>query len=224
MAGSLELAGVTGLMKSLSAGPYLRFLESTWPGATNEQVEYEAFFGTPGGLTPEDRLRYLERRLPPKNSPLLRETLLEIRRRFEEDGPFDCILGHSEGAVIAATFVIESLKNSATGSKVVLPKCAVFMNGGAPHTGDGKGWLVADECGQLITIPTCHIMAHNDAVADDAVALYHICEEDLASIVDHGRGHAIPKDTKSCKLIVQAIRDLINRARDGARNAEVAYA
>lgn len=213
MAGSVELAEVAGFGGSFVSAPHLRFLESAWPGATDEQLR-SAVSGAPGGLTPEDTLRYLERRLPSKTSRLLQDVLLDIRRRFEEEGPFDCILGHSDGAVIAATFVVGRLNESAEGNKMVVPKCAVFLNGAAPHTADGKGWLLADECGRLITIPTCHVVAWNDALVDQSIALYHLCEEDLASIVDHGRGHAIPRDDKSCKLIVRAIRDLVERTGD----------
>lgn len=210
MAGSVKLAESAGLEGYYGPAPHLRFLESGWPGATDEQLS-EAFVGAPDGLTPEDKMRYLERRLPPKISHLLQGVLLDIHRKFEEEGPFDCILGHSEGAIIAATFVIDSLKKRAEGNPIVPPKCAVFINGSFPHRADGKGWLFADECGQLITIPTCHIMAYNDALADQAVGLYHLCDEDLANIVDHGRGHAIPRDDKSCKLMLKAIRDLMDR-------------
>ena len=207
MAGSVELAA--SLEGYYGPAPHLRFLESSWPGTTDDQL-YEAVRGAPGGLTPEDTLRYLERHLPPKKSTLLQDVLLDIQRKFDEEGPFDCILGHSEGAVIAATFVIDRLKKSAEGNA---PKCAVFMNGAVPHTADGKGWLLADECGQLITIPTCHVLAYNDALVDQAVALYHLCDGDLADVVDHGRGHAIPRDDKSWKLMVKAIRSLMDRTR-----------
>lgn len=216
MAGSVELAEFAGLQ----GAPHLRFLESAWPGATDEQLN-EALRATPGGLTPEDQQRYLERRLPPKISHLLPDVLLEIHRVFKEDGPFDCILGHSEGAVIAATFVVESLKKNVEGNNMVPPKCAVFMNGTVPYAADGNGWLLADECGQVITIPTCHITAHNDAMPDQAVALYHLCDEDLASIWDHGRGHAIPRDDKSCKLMIRAIRDLIGLTNQLAKVEDV---
>ncbi len=210
MAGSVELAQSAGSRGYFGPAPNPRFLESSWPGGTDEQLQ-EAVRDAPDGLTPEDKYRYLERRLPPKESHLLAPVLLDIQRKFEEEGPFDCILGHSEGAVIAATFVVHSITGSAEGKSIVPPKCAVFMNGAVPHTADGKGWILADECGRLITIPTCHVLAYNDAMADQAVALYHLCNEDVATMVDHGRGHAIPRDARSCGLMIRAIRDLVER-------------
>lgn len=209
----MELAESEGLKASYGPAPHFRFLESLWPGATDQQIS-EAAAGAPGGLTYEDKLRYLERRLPPKTSALLQDVLLSLHRKFEEEGPFDCILGHSEGAVIAATFVIDRLQKSVEANKMVTPRCAVFFNGRSPHTADGKGWVLADESGPLITIPTCHILAYNDPTADGAVALYRLCDDESATVVDHGRGHAIPKDAKSCKLIIRAIRDLMDRTGD----------
>lgn len=216
MAGSVKLVATPGLEAYYGPAPHVRFLESAWPGTTDDQL-YEAIRGGPRGMAPEDFQRYLERRLPPKISHLLPDVLVEVQRKFEEEGPFDCILGHSEGAVIAATYVVASLKKSAGGNNNmvrVAPKCAVFMNGTTPHTADGKGWLRADECGQVISIPTCHITAHNDVMADQAVALYHLCNDDLADIVDHGRGHMIPRDEKSSKLMLRGIRDLMERTKD----------
>lgn len=216
MVGLIEVASCAGLEETFGPAPHLRFLESTWPGATQEQL-HEAIAGAPDGLRPEDMQRYLEHHLPPKVSLVLPDVLLDIERRFEEEGPFDCILGHSEGAIIAATFVAHSLKKRAEGKKVIVPKCAVFMNGATPHKADGKGWLLADECGQVISIPTCHIIACNNALANGAVALYHLCDGDVATMVDHGRGHTIPRDDKSCKLICRSIRDMMERTKDLAK-------
>ena len=211
MAGSVELAQSTGSKAYFGPAPHLRFLESSRPGATDEQL-HETARHAPEGLTPEDQYRYVERRLPPKESHLLARVMSDIQRKFEEEGPFDCMLGHSEGASIAATFLVHGTAGSAPGKGgIVPPKCAVFMNGAVPHTADGKGWLLADECGVLIRIPTCHVVAYNDAMVDQAVALYHLCDEEVAVMVDHGRGHAIPRDARSCRLMVRAIRDMMER-------------
>ena len=207
----MELDYSRGMEDYLGPGPHLRFLESTWPGASDLQV-YEVLRGAPLGLTPEEKHRYLEHHLPPQTSPIFQDVLLEIRRVFDEEGPFDCMLGHSEGAAIAATFVIDCLNKAAREKKMVKPKCAVFMSGTFPYAMNGKGRISSDECGQLITIPTCHILGYNDALVDQSVGLFHLCEEDVATMIDHGRGHAIPKDPKTWRMMISAIRSLIARA------------
>ena len=215
MAGSVELAESADLEGYYGLAPHLCFLESFWPGATDQQL-YEAVRDAPSGLTPEEKMRYIERRLPRSEPHLLQGVLLDIRRRFVEEGPFDCILGYSEGALVAATFLIDILKKAAKGNSVIPPRCAVFMNGATPYDVDGKGRFLADKCGQVITIPTCHILAYNDTMAFSSVTLYHLCNEELASMVDHGRGHSIPRDARSSKRIAAAIQDLVERTEDAA--------
>ena len=218
MAGSVELAEATGLEGSEGLAPYLRFFESSWPGATDAQL-HEALRDVPKALTPEDKLRYLARRLPWTESPVCQDVLLSIHRKSVEEGPFDCILGYSEGAIAAATFLVDSLKKCAAGDAIVPPKCAVFINGSTPFNPNGKEYLHADECGQLITIPTCHILAYNDPLVFSSVAMYHLCDEELASMLDHGRGHSIPQDQKSITSMTTAIRDLVGRT-EGMLNGE----
>ena len=211
MAGSVELPDSWGMEEYFGPGPHLRFLESSWPGASDQQL-YEVLRRAPLGLTPEEKHRYLERHLPPKTSLVFKDMLLGIHRVFDDEGPFDCVLGHSEGAAVAATFIIDCLNNATAGKNVVKPKYAVFISGSLPYAINGQGRLSADECGQLITIPTCHILGYNDVLVDQAVGLFHLCKEELATMVDHGRGHAIPKDAKSWRLIISCIRELMARA------------
>lgn len=121
-------------------------------------------------------------------------------------------MGHSEGAIVAATFVVEHLRRVSEGTVPDMLKCAVFMSGGAPLTADGKGIYLADNYGTLITMPTCHILGYNDTMIDTAIALYHLCDEESATIVDHGKGHMIPHDAKSSRYMINGIRELIARA------------
>ena len=207
----MELPHSRGMEEYFGPGPHLRFLESSWPGASDQQV-YETLGRAPSGLTPEEKHRYLERHLPPKTSLIFQDVLLGIHRVFDNEGPFDCLLGHSEGAAIAATFIIDCLKEAAEVKNMAKPKYAVFMSGALPYAMNGKGRLSADECGQLITIPTCHILGYNDVLVDQAVGLFHLCKEEVATMVDHGRGHAIPKDPRSWRVIISGIRELIARA------------
>ena len=216
MAGSVKLANSEELEGHYGLAPHLRFLESSWPGATDQQLN-DALRGAPSGMTPEEKIRYLERRLPRSGVPLLQEIILGIHRKFVEEGPFDCILGYSEGAAIAATFVVDSLTKFAAGDNIGTPRCAVFLNGCPPMSMDQKNdSLLADKDGQVITIPTCHILAHNDVMAYASTALYHLCDEELAMVLDHGRGHSLPRDIKTCKLVTAAIRDPVDRTENAA--------
>lgn len=67
IAGSVELPDSRGMEEYFGSGPHLRFLESSWPGASDQQL-YEVLERAPLGLTPEEKHRYLKRHLLSKTS------------------------------------------------------------------------------------------------------------------------------------------------------------
>ena len=190
--------------------PHFQFLDPALLGMTEDEIR-NVIWDTPRYLTPEQQLQHLRHsiRARAKGADAIRQVLDRIYRIMDEEGPFDGILGNSEGATVAATFLVDYLQKVAKNEREPELRCAVFISGGAPFTADGKDVLLADEKGQLITIPTCHIIGWNDSVIDGSVALYHLCDEDSAFIVDHGKGHMVPHDEDSCKIMVKGIRDLI---------------
>ena len=177
-------------------------------GATEEEIR-NAVWETPRYFTPEQKYHQFRHSVESKGTEAIQQVLDRIYRILDEEGPFDGIIGNSEGATIAATFLIDYLQRVAKKNRQADLKCAVFMSGGAPFTADGKDVLLADEHGQVITIPTCHIIGWNDSVVDGAIALYHLCNEDSATVVDHGKGHMVPHDEASSRIMVKGIRDLI---------------
>ena len=207
-----------GFEEFFGAPPHLRFLDSALLGVTEEEFQH-AVLQLPQYLTPEQKHRSIRNCIRPKGTEAIEQFFDRIHRIADED-PFDGILGNSEGATMAATFLVDYLRKIASKERDPFLRCAVFMSGGAPYTADGKGVLLADEHGQVINIPTCHIIGYNDSFIDNAIALYHLCEEDSATIVDHGKGHMIPYDEKSSKIMIRAIRKLIascstSSSRDG---------
>lgn len=168
-----------------------------------------AVWTTPRYFTPEQKHHHLRHSIQSKGTEAIRQVLDRIYRIMDEEGPFDGIMGNSEGATVAASFLIDYLQKVANHEREPQLKCGVFMSGGAPYTADGRGVYLADVHGQMITIPTCHIIGYNDSLIDSAITLYHLCEEDSATIVDHGKGHMVPHDEKSSKLMIKGIRDII---------------
>ena len=116
---------------------------------------------------------------------------------------------------MAGTFTIDHLRRCAR-NKVQRPllRCAGFISGGPPTFGKGSGFFPADEVGQMITVPTCHIMAYNDALIDGVLGLYHLCDQASATMVDHGREHLVARDPRSSKMIIKGVRDLIGRVKN----------
>ena len=200
----------TGFEEFVGSPPHLRFLDVALSGMTEDEIR-QVVWDTPRYFTPEQKFQHLRQsmRAGGKGTDAIRQVLDRIYRIMDEEGPFDGILGNSEGATVGATFLIDYLQKVAKNEHKPDLRCAVFISGGPPYTADGKDVILAGEDGPIITIPTCHIIGWNDTVIDGSVALYHLCDEDLATIVDHGKGHMVPHDEKSSGIMAKGMRDLI---------------
>lgn len=76
---------------------------------------------------------------------------------MEKDGPFDGIIGYSEGATVAATLLLHEQKRYETMGIPPMFKCALFFAGWPPMTPEFDSIVLADESDLMINIPTCHI-------------------------------------------------------------------
>jgi hypothetical protein len=65
--------------------------------------------------------------------------------------------------------------------------------------------LLADECEDIVDVPTCHIVGCNDPYIQGAMALYGMCDEDTATLFDHGKGHTVPRDAKTVQELASVI-------------------
>lgn len=74
--------------------------------------------------------------------------------------------------------------------------------------------LLADECDDVIDIPTCHVVGCHDPYIDGAMALYNLCEDDTAELFDHGKGHTVPRDTVTLGELSGAVMRLIERVNN----------
>jgi hypothetical protein len=76
---------------------------------------------------------------------------------MEADGPFDGIIGYSEGATVAATLLLHEQRRLETHGIPPMFKCALFFAGWPPMTPELDTIVLEDESDLTITIPTCHI-------------------------------------------------------------------
>lgn len=125
------------------------------------------------------------------------------------------ILGYSEGATTAATLILEERRRRELDGKPRRIKYGIFFAGWPPVQVDGEHvrCLLADECEDIIDIPTCHIVGCNDPYIHGAMALYAMCDEDTAVLFDHGKGHTVPRDPRTVQELAEAIDSTLDRAR-----------
>jgi hypothetical protein len=177
--GPVEAFPPEGFETFFGLGPYFRFIEpaKTEKGGSDVLDRIRNF---PKGATAEDQMRELMR---PEASPeqaydadassddssvgssyqksapnqSAQNAMDYLYRIMEEDGPFDGIIGYSEGATVAATLLLHEQRRFETDGIPPMFKCALFFAGWPPMTPELDGLVLADESDLMITIPTCHI-------------------------------------------------------------------
>lgn len=95
-----------------------------------------------------------------------------------------------------------------------LAQFAVFFAGWPPVSIDGEATklILADSSDKLIDVPTCHVVGCADPYLYGALCLYAVCDEDVAVLFDHGKGHTVPRDAVTVKELAGAIRATMGKA------------
>ena len=134
-------------------------------------------------------------------------TLDYLYNVMEDEGPFDGVIGISEGASVAATLLIEDIQACKAKQTRSRFRCGIFYIGAPAWWADGsKAWL-AEEHGQVIDLPTCHVMGMNDVFKEGAEALLKICNSDKALVIADPGGHRIPQDYETNKRMADWVRE-----------------
>ncbi|KAI1401768.1 serine hydrolase FSH [Hypoxylon fuscum] len=147
------------------------------------------------------------------------DNMLEL---VESQGPFDGLMGFSEGGTVSAMMLVEDQRHGSFGGL----KCAVFFCAAPPfdpdlaRTGVIK-YTDPDKDGILLTIPTAHIWSQNASVNEIKVhqALSKLCDEKVREVFLHDLGHDVPgaKSDKGLAGALRAIEHVIENAMDNAR-------
>ena len=117
------------------------------------------------------------------------ESIDRCNKICETEGPFEVMIGFSEGAWIGATLLVDQMKRSRAGAACTF-KMAIFLSGSPPLDLDDSGRpMLADTDGQVLKIPTVHVFGSADVLLFKSMSLYNLCDPDIAELFDHGHGH-----------------------------------
>lgn len=174
--GPVEAYPPAGFEKFFGNGPYYRFIEpvkSEGGGGGNDILDRIRDF--PEGATAEDQMRELMYRgigavptpMPSstgydydsnyKQDSSSQRAIDYLYKIMEEDGPFEGIIGYSEGATVASTLLLHEQRRYETKGIPPMFKCAMFFAGWPPMNPDLDAIVLADESDLTINIPTTHI-------------------------------------------------------------------
>lgn len=150
----------------------------------------------------------------------------------ENNGPFDAVMGLSEGGIIASMLLIEDARQS-----FAELKCGIFFSAAPPLDPDVvRGGILQsvdpDRDGILIQVPTAHIGGSNECLEQLSQlspmaplwskspallrdALVRVCNDNHRQEFLHSRGHDIPgaSSPKELSGILRAIERTIDSAR-----------
>lgn len=124
----------------------------------------------------------------------------------EEDGPFNGILGFSQGATMAFCYLHHRLRMCPFDPPFIPFACAIFIS--ASGTAKDQSTLVEyiGSTGRNVTIPTLHVYGKEDVDSEAAMTMYEHCKAGDAEFLLHLHGHAIPADVDSARRIAKAIK------------------
>ena len=142
----------------------------------------------------------------------VKRMLDDLYRTVEEHGPFHGVIGYSEGATVASTLLVDDLRRRQAQGLESLFKCAIFFAGWPPLATEGESTLLlADDVDEIITIPTFHVVGASDPYLPGCMALYNVCDREVAEMFDHGKGHMIPRDAVTVKELSSVLRGFLER-------------
>lgn len=163
----MEITPPEGFESYFGLGPHYRFIKSADTSDGGDDV-LDRIRNFPKGATAEDQMRELMRGSPrEQQSPVdgveiasdqsAQEAMDYLYDIMETAGPFDGIIGYSEGATVAATLLLHEQRRFETTGIPQMFKCALFFAGWPPMTPELDGIVLADESDLMISIPTCHV-------------------------------------------------------------------
>jgi predicted esterase len=130
---------------------------------------------------------------------------------MEREGPFDAVMGFSQGAALAYSLLDHHVHTKGPDAPPLF-KAAVFICAGIPYELDGKGPVSLPEGEYRVRIPTAHIVGRQDPLYEQGMKLFRLCEPGKAEVYDHGGKHMIPFDAGNNDKMVEIIEWAIEKA------------
>ncbi|KAI1198453.1 serine hydrolase FSH [Nemania serpens] len=191
--------------------PYFRFIEPDEKETEDTDI-LTRIRDFPQCDTPEDTMRELFKEGVASSLLSTRRAIKFLIKIMDEEGPFEGIIGYSEGATVAGTLLLAEQELFERTGRQPMIKCGIFFAGWPPLDVKTFAMVLSDESDTMINIHTCHIIGSLDPYVAGCLALYNICEPDYAHIFDHGKGHTLPRERVVIKELGDVIRTMIAEA------------
>ncbi|KJZ70901.1 hypothetical protein HIM_09694 [Hirsutella minnesotensis 3608] len=208
-----EVDAPRGFDDYFGAPPLYKFIDHDGNNALNDFAEGLRNFKS--GESPAESMRMFAASQELLAASTTQNAIKKLLDLIAEDPEIEGILGYSEGAMMAATLIMEEKRRFEEEGIPRRIKCGVFFAGWPPVrlVGDKIKSLLYDECDDVLDIPTCHIVGCKDPYIHGALALYEVSDPDSAELFDHGKGHTVPRDPKTINELADSICHAVSRSR-----------
>jgi pimeloyl-ACP methyl ester carboxylesterase len=147
--------------------------------------------------------------------------LSQLDAYLASEGPFDGVIGYSQGASLAATYLIRTAQRHPSAP---LPfRYAIFFSGGRPldprALDEGRLHLIDPEdpagVSGIIGLPTANIWGRNDKLwPGSSEILFKLCDATTRTSYVHDEGHDVPgaRAKEAIQGSVRAMRRAMDKA------------
>ena len=129
------------------------------------------------------------------------ETVEYIERAFQEQGPFDGVLGFSQGACVVG--VLCAMMESGKLPAGIKFDFAVLISGFLPR--DRRYSSICDPSHQISKVRSLHVLGQTDDVVEPARSLKVAEMFENPIVVQHEKGHLVPSD----KHVRDALKEFV---------------
>ncbi|KAL8389451.1 hypothetical protein RB595_008855 [Gaeumannomyces hyphopodioides] len=148
--------------------PYYRFIEPDEVAAKMQENDVlSRIRDFPRGETAEDTMRELMTVGVATSHRSTSRAIKYLSDVIARRGPFDGIIGYSEGATVASTFLLHEQRRAARTGQLSCLKYGIFFAGWPPVDPTTHGLVLSDETEERIESRTLHIGTCPAAVIDD---------------------------------------------------------
>ena len=130
----------------------------------------------------------------PTNATSILQAVDDLSTFVSSEGPFHGVMGFSQGAALAAMLFARNPSS-------VPFSFAIFLCAGLPFCERSlrQGMLRHLDPrvdGELIRVPTAHIVGAKDDALESSLKLKDLCDSRVRGYFDHGAGHEVPVNPK----------------------------
>lgn len=145
------------------------------------------------------------------------EAIDDLSEWVAENGPFDGVMGFSQGASLAAMVLARARFANPPPFMFAVFICAVLpFCEKALRNGDLKFLRAEDGDGPVVHVPTAHIIGAKDPHVSHSRGLIDLCQAWGRAVVDHGGGHEIPrKPVEVTHDMAKGVEQIITKASLG---------